>query len=143
MSSLPGEGFMPGYKTLKSVAFNFGHSFRSLMNFYAMQDLIAAAKCGKGSVLLLDILSGSWNETSLISPGVEESLISYCKYFPKLVTSSNSAMKLIKSAKMRMFINPSQVKEYSPADFWTYFELTVEIIDNRGKKYLAEFNEYW
>ena len=145
MSSL--EKKMPQYKTLKSIAHNFGHSFLGLENFgdgnYIMGRLIEQAeKCGE-TELSINIKLHRWEYSPLIADDIEDSLVHYCTWFPKLVVKSNSLMKYIDSAQMRIVIDLNRKKETSPGNFETYYELTVEIIDNRGKKYLAEFKDFW
>jgi len=140
---------MAKYKVLKSISHNFGHSFISLMNWaysdYIMGHIIKSARENNESKLTLDILAKSWGPTKLVTPIIAENLKRYCEHFPQLVTSSNSSMELIKEAKMILLIDLSKERIYkeNPKYIENYFELTVEIIDDRDKKYISEFKDWW
>lgn len=140
---------MPKYKVLKSVAHNFGHSFISLENFsindYILGHIVKTARiCGESN-LELDILLKKWLPSKLVTPIVAERLLSYCVRFQELVTSAGSSIELVKTAKMNLFIDleKERIVERYPIYTENYFECKVEIIDIRGKIYLAEFKDWW
>lgn len=140
---------MAQYKVLKSIAHNFGHSFISLMNYmyddYMMGHIVKAARVSGQSRLILNILSKSWEPTELITPIIAKNLEHKCNYFPQLVISSNSKMECIQDARMDIFIdlNRERPNKSNPEFIENYFELVVEIIDDRGKSYRTEFKDWW
>jgi len=140
---------MARYKVLKSVAYSFGHSFTSLMNYrgddYVMGHLLRRAReVGEGT-LRVDLLSGNAGPASLLAPPVADSVTSYIEWFPKLVASHQTSMQFIRSARMSIAFDLAirRPVRYAPTFEESPYTCRVEIEDDRGKPWVAEIRDWW
>jgi hypothetical protein len=140
---------MPRYKTLQSVAHNFGQSFTSLVNYYEddflMGHLLRRARQINVSTLTLDLLTGQRTPPELCDVHVSEALDGYVEWFPDLVRSHESDVSLIKSAQMEVaFDLPTERPDRNfPKALESPYRCTVDIVDDRGKHWQAELSGWW
>jgi len=140
---------MGQYKVLKSIAHNLGHSFTSLMNYYyndyIMGHLLARARETGLSELKLDFIRKTAEPKDLNVPPISESVNNYFESFPDFVQKSGSHLKYISSANMTISYD---LNVYRPLDgvlqlTASPYKCYVEIIDDRGKAYTAQFKGWW
>lgn len=140
---------MPRYKTLGSVAHNFGHSFTSLMNYidgdYVMGHLLVRAREISEPSLELDLLTGAATPAALCAGKVAPVIAAYVKWFPELLVQQESSLELIKAARLRVNFDLARER---PSDLGARlvsapYSARVEIEDNRGKVWSADFDGWW
>jgi len=140
---------MGKYKVLKSIAHNLGHSFTSLMNYYGndyvMGHLLTLARETGLSELKLDFIRKTVEPEELNVPPISKSVNNYFERFPSLVQKSGSNLQYISSAKMNISYDLNISKPfYVNANLReSPYRCYVEIIDDRGKVYTAEFKGWW
>lgn len=140
---------MSRYKTLGSVAHNFGHSFTSLMNYrdgdYVMGHLLVRARATGAPRLEIDLLAGSIRPEAYRHRSVAPAIQQYIQWFPELVTQHDSSLELIQSATMTVTydLGREQVSVALPGERSSPYVVKVEIVDDRGKNWDAEFSGWW
>lgn len=140
---------MAQYKTLKSVAHNFGHSFLSLMNFY--KDDYTLGHIQKQMMLTglnkleIDILKNEIKPIELLTDPIQKSIDGYIKWFPKLIKDSKSDLDLIKEAKLTIEfdLSKSRICSFAPENKENPYICISSIIDDRDKEYKYEFQDWW
>lgn len=140
---------MAQYKTLKSVAHNFGHSFLSLMNYY--KDDYTLGHIQKQMLLTglnkleIDILKNEAKPLELLTEPIQKSIDGYIKWFPKLIKDSKSDLELVKEARLTIEFDLTKSRTCSFAPDYTEnpYLCISRIIDDRGKEYKYEFNDWW
>lgn len=140
---------MAKYKTLKSVAHNFGYSFVSLMNYgqndYALGNIQKQMLLTKLNKLKIDVLNKTSEPTELLTKDIQDSIDNYLKWFPKLVEQSKSDLKFIKEAELTIEfdLEKSRTSPSAPKFTENPFKCISRIVDDRGKEYKYEFNDWW
>lgn len=140
---------MPSYKVLTSIAHNFGHSFTSLMNYraddYVMGHLLRTARQTGEPKLRVDILAAKASPDALLIPPVQGSIHDHCLRFPELVARQGSDIALIGSAVMEISFDLGRRRPVpdNPRFEESPYTCRVEIVDNRGKPWLAELRDWW
>lgn len=140
---------MPRYKTLRSVAHNFGHSFTSLMNYsngdYVMGHLLARARVTGAPRLEVDLLAGSIRPEGYRHRSVEPAIQQSIQWFPELLSQHDSSLDLIQSATLTVTydLTREQTSGVLPGEKSAPYVVDVEIIDDRGKRWAATFKGWW
>lgn len=140
---------MAQYKTLKSVAHNFGHSFLSLMNYY--KDDYTLGHIQKQMMLTginkleIDLLKNECTPKELLTEPIKKSIENYISWFPKLIKDSKSDVNLVNEAQLTIEfdLTKSRVCSFAPEYTENPYLCISRIVDNRGKEYKYEFNDWW
>jgi thymidylate synthase len=140
---------MARYKVLKGVAHNIGHSFTSLMNYrgddYVMGHILRRAREVNEPTLMIDLLTGEATPKSLLTPEIRDSISRDTSYFPKRLTSQGTDLQYVRSARMSIAFDLSLERPVSQARHLieSPYVCRVEIEDDRGKVWTAEFRDWW
>lgn len=140
---------MPSHKPLKSVSYNFSHSFISLMNYinddYFIGHLLKQARATKLNRLQIDILQNKAVPEPLLTKEIFNSIEHWNNWFPTLVESSGSSMEFVKSATMTIEFDLKTTKPHSThSDLMeSPFSCEMLIIDDRGKEYKYRHEDWW
>lgn len=140
---------MPGYKVLKGVAHNIGHSFTSLTNYagddYVMGHLLRLARMTKLNTLTINLVTGEASPLELLGSPISEAPSWYTRMFWELVERHGSERSYVRAAtltlryelavKRAVFGHPELIESPYTCD--------VRITDDRGKDYMAHFEGWW
>ncbi len=136
------------YKNLKSVAYCFGHSYMSLMNYdfgdYINERFFQIAKRTGKTEINIDLLNENIepNEfnTKIILGNIKQRKL----YFPKDLESQNCSIEHIKEVKIRIIfdLNKTKISEHSGLELPSY-KCYVEILDDRNRLHKATIPEWW
>jgi hypothetical protein len=140
---------MARYKVLKSVAHSLAHSFTSLMNYrdndYVLGHLLRQARATGQSRLDFDVLTGKASPASLVTPPVADSISSYQKWFPQLVTSHKTSMNVVQGATVTLTfdLDVRRPVRHHPAFQESPYRCVADITDDRGKVWSAVIEDWW
>ena len=140
---------MSRYKTLQSVAHNFGHSFTGTLNWrgddYLMGHLLRRSRDTGEGRFALDLLSGSASPEGLLNPDLEDGLQYYVGWFPELLRSHDSDISLVSEARMLVDFDLSRTKPNGrcPGSDETPYVCRVEILDDRGRMWESDQPGWW
>ncbi len=142
---------MAQYKVLQSVAHSLGHSFTSLNTWwgtdYLMGHLIRRARTVGQSTLSVDLLQGRAVPDRLLTPPVQAAVARYSRWLPEpqLVEKHGSDMRYVAAARMSVVFNLDVERRfvYSLTERESPYVCQVEIVDDRGKVWLAELKGWW
>lgn len=106
---------MSKYKQIKSVAHDFSHSFTSMMNWedriYVMDRLTSIMSKNGINEISLDIIRARLYPEITNTEEIMVSVYHYCKtFFPRLLESHGLSSDYIKSAKMTLRFNFTDIK---------------------------------
>ena len=141
---------MARYKVLKSVVHSIGHSYSSLMNYedgdYIMGHLLSRCAEVDASVLRIDLIHGHAEPQVLLTKLIAGNIKRYCERFVTLVEDHRTDMKYIQSAEMAVSFDLSRrvsIDDEIRGSFKAPYSCVVTIVDDRGKKYEANFSGWW
>jgi hypothetical protein len=140
---------MPRYKVLKSVAYNIGHSFTSLMNYagddYVMGHVLRLARSSGRDTLHIDFVSGEAGPPELLANPISEVPTRYIDAFWDLVQRNGSDRSLVKAATLTLRYNIGVRRPHlqMPELIQSPYDCDVQITDSRGRLYKAHFDGWW
>lgn len=137
------------YKTIKSAAHNFAHSFTSGLNYvgcdYVMSHLAHAAAASGEPELRADLLQdAAWPAALLVLP-VRESLEYYRLWFPGLLDRQRIPRDVVRRAVMRVRLHLEHRTDSAvhPGTWIVPFAAVVEIEDDRGAMHVGGVRDRW
>lgn len=135
---------MARYKSLPSIAHNFGQAFvgasKERADDHFLGRLLADARRTGHATLRLDILTGEVTPAALATPFLARIIDRYVRAFPELVTGGDSDMDHISAARMELTFDlpvPAAVQD-ATAPIDAPYRCRVVIDDDKGKTWLAE-----
>ena len=140
---------MASYKVLKSVAHSLGHSFTSLMhhrgNDYVMGHLLRRARQVQEEQFVVDLVAGTATPDVLLTPEVSPSVARYSEWLRELVSRQGSDMRNVAAATLSVAFDLKRQRRalLAPRQKESPYLCRVEITDDRGKLWHAEFAGWW
>jgi hypothetical protein len=140
---------MPNYKALKSVAHNLGHSYLSLMNHdgldYVVEHLFKTARRRGITHVEIDVLNGSISPAEMHSRPILDSVKRERDDFPRFLASNQCSVEQVRSAVIKIDYRFADTRPspHVPNLELAAYDCEVEIIDDRGKVWMARVPEWW
>ena len=140
---------MPRYKSLKSVAHNFGQSFISLLNYmeddYFMEHLARQARKTGCHRLNIAILKNYAAPPELLTDPIKQSIEHCNNWFPTFVEDCGSSMAFIHSAIMTIEFDfeITRANRILTKILESPFTCEVVIVDDRNNEYKYLHKEWW
>jgi hypothetical protein len=132
---------MAKYKTLKSVAQSFAHSFASVVNYagsdYAMCHLIRRAKLTGTKTFRMNLMTRDVGPVELLTPAFLKACDSYCRDFGRLVTANGAALDMVDDARLEILISIGRPTPPEPKTLHGRVTAVMHIRDDRGKSYVG------
>ena len=118
------------YKSLKSAAHNFSHSFVSYMNYfddgYVIDDLLQLVRKAADERIRIQWIPDSAIQNGL-PPRVQKSIAHYKEWLPKHLLDSGVDIEMIREFRTEIFLRPN--KQVAVHAF---------LVDDRGKEQVSD-----
>jgi hypothetical protein len=151
---------MANYRTLKSVAHNWAHSFLSDGNFAAdtimTQLLFETARESRQSFITIDPLAGTIAPEQIATPSIKNVLTNLPLQFEQALKSQGCTIDMVASVELNInfdFQQPSpKYSDINPSVWYSSkvrmpeaptYAARVRLVDSRGREYNTEVREFW
>ncbi|MBC8122643.1 MAG: hypothetical protein H7Y22_12480 [Gemmatimonadaceae bacterium] len=140
---------MPSLRILKSVTYNLGHHYLSLMNYrhddYVVEHLFKTAKATGASRVAINVLECTIEPAEFSFPAIQESVADLKHFLWYLTTSQGLPGESVRGAwlSIEFDLSRTQMCQTVPGLELAVYKCETRLEDLNGKEYLASVSEWW
>ena len=140
---------MPSRKVLKSVAHNLGHSFLSLMNYwaddYVVEWLYRTAKKTSIPNCRIDFTKGTIDPAEFRIAPVQQSVEQTRSWLPQFIESHGAEPGFVKSLVMDLTfdLTKTRMSKHVQKLELAVYDCRMKLMDDRNKLHTTQVVEWW